>query len=82
MRILREEPPKGSDGDDNTSSDAEGAPEEVSGDEPDEGKATERVVTARYPHHVWHVDASVVPTLFGFWVPWLPNSISIFWPFA
>ncbi len=81
-RILREEPPRRLDGDDSTSSETTDAPEEVHRDEPEEGEATERVVTARYPHHVWHVDASVVPTLFGFWVPWLPNSVLIFWPFA
>lgn len=41
-----------------------------------------RVVTARYPHHVWHVDLTVVPTATGFWVPWIPQSLPIVWPFA
>ena len=44
--------------------------------------AAKRVVTARYPHHVWHVDLSVVPTAFGFWVPWLPRSFALGWPFS
>jgi len=34
-------------------------------------------VRADYPHHVWHVDLTVVPTLFGFWVPWLPQALAI-----
>ncbi len=42
----------------------------------------ERRVRADYPHHVWHVDLSVVPTLFGFWVPWLPQALTQVWPFA
>lgn len=41
-----------------------------------------RVVRARYAHHVWHVDLTVVPTTAGFWVPWLPFSLPIVWPFA
>jgi hypothetical protein len=28
-----------------------------------------RVVTARYPGHVYHCDLTVVPTSSGFWVP-------------
>ena len=35
----------------------------------------QRIVTAKYPNHVWHVDLSVVPTGLGFWVPWLPLSL-------
>ena len=41
-----------------------------------------RVVTARYPHHLWHVDLTVIPTAAGFWVPWVPFSLPIVWPFA
>ena len=41
-----------------------------------------RVVTARYAHHLWHADLTVVPTSAGFWVPWLPFSLPIVWPFA
>lgn len=41
-----------------------------------------RIVTARYAHHLWHVDLTVVPTAAGFWVPWVPFSLPIVWPFA
>ena len=41
-----------------------------------------RVVTARYPNHVWHVDHTVVPTRAGFWIPWLPYAAVQLWPFA
>ncbi|MCA9591607.1 MAG: transposase [Myxococcales bacterium] len=46
-----------------------------------EPKRTGRVVTARHPHHVWHVDLTVLP-LSGLWVPWLPQSLAQRWPFA
>ena len=36
---------------------------------PIEESKPRRVVTARYPTHVWHVDLTIVPTT-GFWVPW------------
>jgi len=42
----------------------------------------ERIVTAKYPNHVWHVDLTVVPTGFGFWTPWLPFSLPQSWPFC
>ena len=41
-----------------------------------------RVVTATRPHHVWHVDLTVVPTLCGFWIPWLPYAVAQRWPFG
>jgi len=41
-----------------------------------------RVVTAKYPNHVYHVDLTVVPTKAGFWVPWLPLSLDQAWPFC
>jgi putative transposase len=41
-----------------------------------------RVVTAKYPNHVWHVDLTTVPTGFGFWVPWFPFAIAQHWPFC
>jgi len=40
-----------------------------------------RVVTAKYPGHVWHVDLTVVPTG-GFWTSWLPFALPQCWPFA
>jgi len=43
---------------------------------------TERVVTAKYPNHVWHVDLTIVPTVSGFWTAWLPFSLPQRWPFC
>ena len=44
--------------------------------------ATGRIVTAKSPNHVWHVDLTTVPTSAGFWVPWSPFSKVQRWPFA
>ena len=41
-----------------------------------------RVVTAKYPNHLWHTDLSVVPTALGFWTSWLPFSLPQCWPFC
>jgi transposase InsO family protein len=41
----------------------------------------ERIVTAKYADHVWHVDLSVVPTG-GFWTSWLPSALPQCWPFC
>lgn len=41
-----------------------------------------RVVVAKYPNHVWHLDLTVVPTSVGFWVPWLPFARPQRWPFC
>jgi len=41
-----------------------------------------RIVTAKRPNHVWHVDLTAVPTSAGFWVPWLPFALSQCWPFC
>ena len=51
------------------------APTEVSG-------TTSRVVAAKEPNHVWHVDLTVVPTGRGFWAPWLPFALPQRWPFC
>lgn len=59
--------------------------EEPQPDEPEsdavETKKKDRVVTARYANHVWHVDMTVVPTT-GFWVPWAPFCLAQVWPFC
>ena len=34
-----------------------------------------RIVTAKYPNHVWHVDLTVVPTGVGFWCSWFPFAL-------
>lgn len=41
-----------------------------------------RVVTAKYPGHLWHADLTVVPTALGFWVSWFPLSLPQRWPFC
>jgi len=41
-----------------------------------------RVVTAKRPNHVWHIDLTAVPTSMGFWAPWLPFSLPQCWPFC
>ena len=35
--------------------------------------STGRVVTAKRPNHVWHLDLTAVPTVPGFWASWLPS---------
>ncbi|MGB5534429.1 MAG: DDE-type integrase/transposase/recombinase, partial [Thiogranum sp.] len=52
--------------------------------QPDPGDATTctRVVTAKYPNNVWHVDLTAVPTSVGFWAPWLPFALPQCWPFC
>jgi transposase InsO family protein len=41
-----------------------------------------RVVTAKRPGDVWHVDLTAVPTGTGFWVPWVPFALPQSWPFC
>ncbi len=41
-----------------------------------------RVVTAKCPNHVWHVDLTTVPTSAGFWVPWMPFAKHQRWHFS
>jgi hypothetical protein len=43
---------------------------------------TGRVVTARHPNHVWHVDLTLVPIVSGRWIPWFPFSLPQVWPFV
>jgi transposase InsO family protein len=46
-----------------------------------ESNSEGRVVTAKYPSHVWHVDLTVVPTN-RFWTPWFPFSLPQRFPFC
>jgi transposase InsO family protein len=48
----------------------------------EEADSTDRVVTAKYPDHVWHVDLTTVPTGAGFWCSWLPFALPQRWPFC
>jgi len=51
---------------------------------PDPGDAAPRtrIVTAKRPNHVWHVDLTAVSTSMGFWAPWLPFALPQHWPFC
>jgi transposase InsO family protein len=50
--------------------------------DPEDATPSTRVVTARYPNHVWHVDLTAVPISAGFWAPWLPSALPQCWPFC
>jgi transposase InsO family protein len=41
-----------------------------------------RVVTAKRPNHIWHVDLTTVPIGGGFWLPWMPFARPQRWPFS
>ncbi len=45
-------------------------------------EVTTRIVNAKCPDHVWHVDLTTVPTNAGFGVPWLPYAWPQSWPFC
>jgi transposase InsO family protein len=49
---------------------------------PGDASPSTRVVTAKRPNHVWHVDLTAVPTALGFWAPWLPFALPQCWPFC
>ena len=44
--------------------------------------STARVVTAKCPNHLWHLDLTIVPTVSGFWTPWVPFALPQCWPFC
>jgi len=44
--------------------------------------STGRVVTAKHPNHVWHIDLTTVPTVSGFWASWVPFALPQCWPFC
>ena len=44
--------------------------------------ATGRIVTAKRPNHVWHIDLTIVPTGAGLWCSWLPLALPQRWPFC
>ena len=48
---------------------------------PGDAAPSTRVVTAKHPNHVWHVDLTAVSTSMGFWAPWLPFALPQRWPF-
>ena len=48
----------------------------------EDSQPTGRVVTAKQPNHVWHVDLTAVPINGGFWTAWLPFAFPQCWPFC
>jgi putative transposase len=44
--------------------------------------STARLVTAKHPNHVAHLDLTTVPTIGGFWISWWPFAIPQRWPFC
>ncbi len=76
-RISKEEPPsEPSPGEQDRATDNERV------GETETDATTPRVVTARYPHHLWHVDLSLLPRVAGWWVSWVPHSLKQAWPFC
>jgi transposase InsO family protein len=45
-------------------------------------QTADRVVTTKYPNHVWLVDLTVVPTGAGLWCSWLPFALPQRWRFC
>jgi putative transposase len=45
-------------------------------------EAAPRVIIARMPNDLWHVDLTTVPTALGFWVAWIPFALPQVWPFC
>ena len=45
-----------------------------------EAESKNRVITSKYPNHVWIVDLTTVPTGSGFWCSWLPFAMPQRWP--
>jgi putative transposase len=41
-----------------------------------------RIITAKGPDRVWHLDLTTVPTIGGFWISWWPFAIPQRWPFC
>lgn len=44
--------------------------------------ATTSRIISRGPNHTWLVDLTIMPTVGGFWVPWIPLSFVQRWPFC
>jgi putative transposase len=52
----------------------------VTEDQKKDGKT--RVVTCKYPNHLWEIDLTTVPIGPGFWTTWQPFSLPQCWPFG
>ncbi len=46
--------------------------------EPDSfaAQVSKRIIHARRPNHIWHVDLTVIPISSGFWTSWLPSGLA------
>ncbi len=67
------------------SQDPGSAPEpaaDIAADSDAAGATNGRVVTAKRPNHVWHVDLTTVPTAAGLCTTWLPFALPQCWPFC
>jgi len=45
-------------------------------------KATQRIIRAKRPDHIWLCDLTIVPTSMGFWTSWLPFALPQRSPFC
>jgi transposase InsO family protein len=45
-------------------------------------ESASRVITARQPNLLWHVDLTTVPTALGSWTSWIPFALPQVWPFC
>jgi putative transposase len=45
-------------------------------------EAAPRVIAARKPNELWHVDLTTVPTALGLWTSWVPFALPQVWPFC
>jgi putative transposase len=50
--------------------------------DPGDAASSTRIVTAKRPNHVWHVDLTAVSTSMGLWAPWFPFALPQCWPFC
>jgi len=50
------------------------------GDQKKDGE--NRVVTSKYPNHLWQIDLTTGPIGAGFWTKWKPFSLPQCWPFS
>ncbi len=78
-RMLKRKPPspKGT-----TDGSATEHVDEVVADDIAAANAKPRAVTAKAPHHVWHIDFTLLPLVSGGWTAWFPFSLIQRWPFA
>jgi transcriptional regulator with XRE-family HTH domain len=56
--------------------------------EPEERPVEERAEARQHgvrtsrPNRIWHVDLTTIPTMRGFWTPWIPFALPQVWPFC